>query len=163
MSLPEASEIKLNGKRPRDETDQPECQSPTKETKTDELKKKDTTEDGFFDCQGRVVVMCANEEPDGYRWFAVPESKFAEDLKPVAERFGYKGDSMIQYLRQARCIGAEDVPLDEQEEGDAITDVMSKWYAAGYACHSTIEIGHTYGRMAQLKNVGYFVSVDIFE
>ena len=174
MSLAEASEMKSNGKRPRDETDQPECQSPTKETrtepKTEEPKNKDT-EDGFFDCQGRVVIMCSNEEPDSYRWFAVPEFNFSEDLKPVAERFGYKGDSMIQYLRQARCIGEEEVPLDEQKEGDAITDVLAKWYAAGFACHAEVNQDGTSrnvryrfgGRMAQLKNVAYFVSIDIFQ
>lgn len=173
MSLANASEIKLNGKRPRDETDQPECESPTKETKTepktDEPKNQDTTEDDFYDCKGCIVVMCANEEPDAYHWFAVPESKFNEDLKLVADRFGFKGDSMIQYLRQAHCVGEEDKPLEEQEEGDAMTDVFMKWHSAGYSCHvkrKEVCTRHGYRlaeRMAQLKNVGYFVSIDIFE
>lgn len=105
------------GKRPAQS--EPELQSPTKTTKTED----DSEPLGFpdldnkaVDCAGCVVIMGMHDDLEAYVWLKVPEDQFHKDLRVLAKRYNYKGDCMLHYLRQANCIPSNE--SDEEDDDD---------------------------------------------
>lgn len=175
------SPTKVLGKRPAQS--EPELQSPTKEAKSapsPPTTTVDDSEDKAVDCAGCVVIMGINEEPDMNVWLKVPEDQFHADLRPLAKRYKFQGQSMVQYLRQARCIpdkkddgwDLEDDDEDDEEgddddedakdgreskvsEGTALSNLLDAWCAQDYVMRGACA--------PQLKNIKHFVSVWIYE
>lgn len=141
------------GKRPaRSDTGEPEHQPPVKEIK------QALPVNPFTDCEGCIVVMAMAEEPDCNAWYKVPEATFTEDLRPLADRFEFKGTSMLDFLQGARC-----VEHDSDPECVAMTALFAAWTRQGYRLGEPDRYGCYFGRIQQLKNIKYLVSVDLYE
>lgn len=146
------SPTKVLGKRRADS--EPEHQSPTKEAKSNDTKAADAEDPLIIDCTDCVVIMGIHEEPDLYVWLRVPEDRFNLNLRPIAQKYGFKGESMLQYMRKARCVPDDDDDDEDGKtsEGNAITAQLDAWGEQGYLISQ---------REPQLKNIKYFVTVYI--
>jgi hypothetical protein len=121
----------------------------------------------FTDCSGCIVIVGVTDEPNDVMWLKVPEAAFNTDLQPLAQRYGFKGESMLQYLQQACCAYDDDVGNDDEDEvseGNALTALFDAWSKRGYnLLKSPKSVGEAAPGSVQLTNVKYLVSVDLFE
>ena len=66
----------------------------------------DTCPEGWTDVEGKVVVVCVDEEADSNQWYALSPEQLDAELKPIAERFPIAGceSNMLKYMQEVECI-----------------------------------------------------------